>query len=80
LPFVRHFLPGVEIVPIAVSVRSRRADWDRLVAQLESMIDPSTLIIQSTDFSHYLSFDEAVRHDQEVLNILGAGDLDAAAS
>jgi AmmeMemoRadiSam system protein B len=79
LPFVRHYLPNVDIVPIAVSIKSRRAEWDRLAEHLASIVGPSTLIIQSTDFSHYLPADQAIRRDQEVLNVLAAGDLDAAA-
>jgi AmmeMemoRadiSam system protein B len=80
LPFISHFLAGIEIVPLAVSVRSRRADWDRLASHLGTLIDHSTLIIQSTDFSHYLPVGQAIGRDQEVLNVLAAGDLDAVAS
>jgi AmmeMemoRadiSam system protein B len=80
LPFIKHFLPNAEVLPIAVSIRSRRAEWDRLAALLTSIIGPSTLIVQSTDFSHYLPLSEAVQHDQEVLNSLAAEDLDAIAN
>jgi poly-gamma-glutamate synthesis protein (capsule biosynthesis protein) len=80
VPFIRHYFPNARIVPIAISIRSHRADWDRLIERLLSMIDRETIIIQSTDFSHYLPVAGAVRRDQEVLNALGARDLDAAAS
>lgn len=80
LPFIRHYLPGVEIVPIAVAIRSHRADWDRMAELLGSIAGPSTLIIQSTDFSHYLPLTEAVRRDQETLDAIAAGDLDAVAA
>jgi AmmeMemoRadiSam system protein B len=79
LPFVKHYLPGATIVPIAVSIRSHRADWDRLTALLETLVTPRTLVVQSTDFSHYLPLAEAVQRDQETLNVLASGDLDAAA-
>ena len=79
LPFIGHYFPGVPIIPIAVSIRSHHADWDKLAAELTPIIDPSTLIIQSTDFSHYLPLDEATQRDQESLNVISAGDLDAAA-
>jgi AmmeMemoRadiSam system protein B len=79
LPFVSHYFPGVPIIPVAVSIRSHRADWDKLAAELTPIIDPSTLIIQSTDFSHYLPLNEATQRDQESLNVISAGDLDAAA-
>ena len=80
LPFVNYYLPDIQIIPIAVSIRSHRADWDRLCDELMSIIDPTTLIIQSTDFSHYLPLAEATHRDQEVLNVISAGDLDAAAA
>jgi AmmeMemoRadiSam system protein B len=75
LPFIKHYMPSVRIVPIAVSVSSHQPDWDALAVLLKSIIGPTTLIVQSTDFSHYLSAHEASQHDQEVLNSLAAGSL-----
>jgi AmmeMemoRadiSam system protein B len=80
LPYVRHFFPDVAIVPIAVALGSQRSQWDQLVSALGGIVTDKTLIIQSTDFSHYLPPYEAFQHDQEVLNILSAGDLDAVAN
>ncbi|MFN7003181.1 MAG: AmmeMemoRadiSam system protein B [Roseinatronobacter sp.] len=77
LPFIAHYLPGVPILPIALSIHSRKPDWDRLARQLAPLITPATLIVQSTDFSHYLPHHEARLRDQQVLNILAAGDEDA---
>ena len=79
LPYVRHFFPDAPIVPIAVSIKSTRDDWERLVADIDPLITANTLIVQSTDFSHYLTHHEAIEHDQQVLNILAANDLDAVA-
>src|SRR5690606_16808126 len=31
LPFMRHYLPDATLVPIAISLKANRADWDRLV-------------------------------------------------
>jgi AmmeMemoRadiSam system protein B len=80
LPFIRHFFPDAAILPIAIAIRANRAQWDQLAVELAPLIGPSTLIIQSTDFSHYLSADRAVRHDQVVLNALASSDLDAVAT
>lgn len=79
LPFAKHFFPDARIVPIVVSYGSTRADWDGAVSTLERLIDPDTLIIQSTDYSHYLSHQVAVRRDQETLGIIAANDVDAVA-
>jgi len=72
LPFLAHLLPGVPVVPVALSIRSGKADWDRLAEALAPLVGPDTLIVQSTDFSHYLPHHEARLRDQQVLNILSA--------
>ncbi len=77
LPFIAHYLPDVPIVPVALSIHSRPRDWDRLAELLAPLVGPDTLIVQSTDFSHYLPHHEARLRDQQVLNILAADDEDA---
>ena len=79
LPFIKHFLPSVPIVPIAISIDSRRDQWDALARRLRRMVDTRTFIIQSTDFSHHLAPFQAVQRDQEVLNILAADSLESVA-
>src|SRR5205807_581202 len=77
LPFIKHYLPPAHIVPIAVSLRSTKADWDAMATVLKRIAGPGTLVVQSTDFSHYLPLQEAVQRDQEVLNIIAADDVEA---
>lgn len=76
LPFLARLMPGVPVVPVAISTRSTREEWDRLAGLLAPLAGDGTLVIQSTDFSHYLSGEEARRHDQQVLNVIAAADLD----
>jgi AmmeMemoRadiSam system protein B len=80
LPFIRHYFPEAAIVPVAISIRSNRADWDRMIDALEQIIDSDTLVVESTDFSHYLPQHEARRFDQQTLNVLAAGSLDEIAA
>lgn len=80
LPFVRHYLPGVPVLPVAISIRSSRAEWEELVAALSPLVTERTLVLQSTDFSHYLPHHEARQRDQQTLNVLAARDLDALAA
>jgi AmmeMemoRadiSam system protein B len=77
LPFVKHFFPDAKLVPIAISYNASRDDCDRAVALLERLIGPRTLVVQSTDYSHYLPADAARERDQETLNIIAANDADA---
>jgi AmmeMemoRadiSam system protein B len=79
LPFLAARLPHVPIVPVAISTRSSRPEWDRLVDLLTPLAGERTLVVQSTDFSHYLPGEAARRHDQQVLNLLAANDLDQLA-
>lgn len=77
LPFLARLMPGVPVLPVAVSVNAGPADWQTLADRLAPLVTPGTLIVQSTDFSHYLPHHLARVHDQQVLNLLAAGDMDA---
>ena len=52
-------------------------EWRHALAPL---VDGDTLIVESTDFSHYLPQHEARRFDQQTLNILASGSLDGIAA
>ncbi|TGP91456.1 MULTISPECIES: AmmeMemoRadiSam system protein B [unclassified Mesorhizobium] len=80
LPFLHHYFPEAKIVPVAMSVKARRRDWDRLAEALKTIVDHDTLIVESTDFSHYLPQHEAHRFDQQSLNMLAASSLDGIAA
>src|SRR5262249_14771287 len=80
LPFVKRFFPAARIVPIVISVDATRADWDRAYAAIRPLVDARTLVVQSTDFSHYLAPEIAMQRDQETLNVIASGSLDAVAA
>src|SRR5690606_4733821 len=50
LPFLRHYFPQAKIVPVSMSAKAKRADWDRLAEALKPIIDNDTLVVESTDF------------------------------
>jgi AmmeMemoRadiSam system protein B len=77
LPFARQFFPQSKIVAVAISVFANQTDWDNAVQALEPLVDGRTLVIQSTDFSHYLTASVAAQRDQETLNIIAADDYGA---
>ena len=74
LPFIAHYFPRALIVPIAIRHSSQSADWEALARTLAPILGPDTLLVQSTDFSNYLSHQEARRRDQETLRVLSGGD------
>jgi AmmeMemoRadiSam system protein B len=73
LPFIAHYCPGALIVPLAISRKSTPREWDSLAQTLTPLMGPGTLLVQSTDFSHYLPQPEARRRDQETLRVLSGG-------
>lgn len=77
LPFIARFFPGVPIIPVAISIQSRREEWEAAFPSLLSLVTDDTLIIQSTDFSHFLPPHKARQRDQETLNVLSAGSIEA---
>jgi len=79
LPYVARFFPSTPIVPVAIAIGSSRDEWEALVSALAPLVTERTLILQSTDFSHYLPLPDAILRDQETLNVIAAGDLDAIA-
>lgn len=74
LPFLRQALPGAKLLPVAISIRSKAQDWRRLAALLAPLAGERTLVVQSTDFSHYHPHAKARLFDQHVLNLLAEGD------
>lgn len=79
LPFFRQYMPDTKIVPIAISLKANRADWNRLAEELAKIADEKTLIVQSTDFSHYHPHEVARQFDQQVLNVIASGNFDEVA-
>ncbi len=77
LPFLAHYFPRARVVAVAIHRNSQPSQWDCLAQTLAPLLTTDTLLLQSTDFSHYLPWPEARRHDQETLRVLSAGDPDA---
>ena len=73
-PFAVHFFPQAKVVPLLASVNATEADWAAMVEVLRPLITPTTLIVQSTDYSHYRPVGEAVARDQEAIAAITAGD------
>jgi len=77
LPFVAHYFPGARVVAVALRRDSQPAQWDSLAQTLAPLMTSDTLVLQSTDFSHYLPWQQARRYDQETLRVLSNGDPEA---
>ena len=80
LPFVAHYFPRARIVAVALRRDSQPIQWDSLAQTLAPLLTADTLLLQSTDFSHYLTWHQARQCDQETLRVLSPGDPDGVTS
>jgi len=73
LPFAAHYFPRAKIVALALKASAGPKEWDSLARTLAPLLTPDTLLLQSTDFSHYLPRAAARKRDQETLRLLSGG-------
>ncbi|NVB77212.1 MAG: AmmeMemoRadiSam system protein B [Kofleriaceae bacterium] len=71
LPFIQRVAPEAQIIPLA-GTRADAADVGRVLEQLWG--GPETLIVISTDLSHYLPYAEGRAIDQDTCNKIVAGE------
>ncbi|MCL5666289.1 MAG: AmmeMemoRadiSam system protein B [Patescibacteria group bacterium] len=70
LPFIKYFFPNAKIIAITLNINARPRDLRGLVDFLKVNINNRTLLIQSTDFSHYLPAENAGQKDEQTVNLL----------
>ncbi len=74
LPFLQYYLKKFELIPIVIGP----GDIDSYSAALDPLFDKKTLLVASSDLSHYLPYSEAVDRDRETIQMilnLNAGKL-----
>ena len=76
-PFLRAVFPQARIAAVTTATYSKPADWRAVAELLASIIEPKTLIVQSTDYSHFLPVEIAALRDQETVAALASGDPEA---
>ena len=79
-PFIAHYLPNVTITPL---VLSQDIPWlpkqNELYALLEKVMDKNTVLVVSSDFSHYLTLSQAQHMDDLTQKDLLSKDLNSIA-
>lgn len=73
-PYLKYYFPEAKIVPLIVSSKITPAEANRLAAQIAELLNESTFLIGSLDFSHYLSNDLTAVKDAETLALIQADD------
>jgi len=76
IPFLQVILQEFQIVPILIGRLSPQA-FEDIGRQLAILLeDPGTILIISTDLSHYHSYDDAVAMDKNTLKTIQARECD----
>ncbi len=66
LPFLQTYLQDFELVPIVLGP----AYIPSIAQALDNVRDKDTLLVVSSDLSHYLAYDKAVAQDQETIDLI----------
>ncbi|MBW1643487.1 MAG: AmmeMemoRadiSam system protein B [Deltaproteobacteria bacterium] len=67
LPFLQHYLTAFELVPIVVGYPR---NIDLITSAIQSIIDNQTLLVISSDLSHFLPYKDAVHKDMETIDMI----------
>ncbi len=70
VPFLHHEFLSAKIVPLAVRGDAMKDDLRNFGRSIVELLDDKTVIIVSSDMSHYLSEDQALKNDEETLGWL----------
>jgi hypothetical protein len=66
LPFLQAYLKKFELVPIVVG----SADYSKVAEAIHPLLDDKTLLVASSDLSHYLPYEKAVAKDKETIGMI----------
>jgi AmmeMemoRadiSam system protein B/AmmeMemoRadiSam system protein A len=68
LPYLQYFLKQFEIIPVVLGQGTDLAE--RVTAAFDPLLDQTTLLVASSDLSHYLPYQEAVARDRETIKMI----------
>lgn len=74
LPFIKYYFPQTKIVAIAFKPTINKNKLDQVIEILEKTLPLNSLIIQSTDFSHYLTPAQAAERDLKTIAVINNKD------
>ncbi|HBU07201.1 MAG TPA: AmmeMemoRadiSam system protein B [Candidatus Magasanikbacteria bacterium] len=63
VPFVKHYFPKAKIMPVIINSYANLQDGQKLATWLDKNLGDNSLVIVSTDFSHYLEKPMAEKND-----------------
>ncbi|MBA4367451.1 MAG: AmmeMemoRadiSam system protein B [Desulfobacterium sp.] len=67
LPFLQYSLKKFSLIPV---VMGSRGDFQKISSHIADLLDNETLIVVSSDLSHYLPYNQAKIRDKETINMI----------
>jgi len=75
IPFLQTVLSDFKLLPLLVSSSISQSDLEKISQILEQYLDDQTLIVVSTDMSHYPEYEEANQVDKKVIEAILTGQV-----
>ncbi|MEP4197178.1 MAG: AmmeMemoRadiSam system protein B [Aliishimia sp.] len=75
-PFLKALFPDTPVTMLTTATHSRQHEWDHAVDRLMQIATKRTLIVQSTDYSHFLPRHLTIQRDIETLGVIASNDPD----
>ncbi|MEN8210565.1 MAG: AmmeMemoRadiSam system protein B [Thermodesulfobacteriota bacterium] len=66
VPFVQTYLDDFKLIPLVAG----RCDINNAAGKINSLIDDDTILIISSDLSHYFSYEDAVKKDKATIKMI----------
>ena len=73
VPFIKYYFPDAKVTAVTLKETTPRAELEQVVDVLEKTLGENVLVVQSTDFSHYLTPANAEVHDEQTIKVLQGG-------
>lgn len=70
LPFIKYYFSNAKIIPLVIKTTTSKSQLDQVITNLKQVLKVDSLVVQSTDFSHYLTPSEADVRDQQTIEVL----------
>lgn len=70
MPFIKYYLPNVNVVPLIISNHTTKEEAELLAENLINHMGKDTILVAPVDFSHYLTNEQAKEKDKLTLEVI----------
>lgn len=76
MPYIKVYMPTAQVIPLLLSGHTTMQELESIGAAVANLLGDNTVVIVSSDFSHYLLPSVAAGKDKETLALLRTGQKD----